>query len=114
MHDKRRWWEPLEGKYWPRRVPFDYGLESYVAAFATRHFVPCDDGTLDPLHEKLAIYITPDGSFRHVARQLRDGRWSSKLGEYRDIAHPMLSSLEGDFYGSTVKYMQRPRSQTAD
>ena len=116
MNDRRRWWEPSGNPehYWPARAPRDYSREAFMAAFKTRHFVPCDDGTLEPGWEKIAIYwregADPEAGFQHVARQLPDGRWSSKLGKARDIAHVSIDALSGDFYGEVAFYMRRPRS----
>lgn len=117
MHDKQRWWEPsgLPEHYWPKNARRDWTVEAFHEAFGTRHFVPCDDGELEDGYEKLAIYWRPgtgaEDGFQHVARQLEDGRWTSKLGKAKDIAHPALDSLSGDFYGEVAYYMRRPRAK---
>lgn len=60
--------------------------------------------------EKIAIFSI-GREFTHVARQLADGRWTSKLGGIKDIAHT-LESLTGGDYGDVVGYMQRPRPES--
>lgn len=113
MRDKRRWWEPsddLVAHYWPNNATRNYSLDAYMEAFGTRHYVACVDGSLELGIEKLAIYWSPIADeFRHVARQLADGRWTSKLGEAKDIAHVTLEALNGDHYGEPIRFMQRPR-----
>ena len=118
MRDTRRWWEP-SGRpldYWPNNAPLNYSLDAFLQAFATRHYEPCDDGGLDPAYEKLAIFwragdVEEDG-FKHVARQLADGQWTSKLGKAKDISHQTLDALVGDYYGEVIQFMRRPRAQT--
>jgi len=112
MRDKRQWWEPSgwPEHYWPNKATPDYSLQAYTEAFETRHYIVCDDGEAEPGYEKIAIYWNADG-FRHVARQLADGQWTSKLGEAKDIAHPSLDDLTGDYYGEPVRFMRRPRAQ---
>ena len=65
--------------------------------------------------EKLAIYGDEHG-FTHVARQLENGRWTSKLGEQWDIEHELeaVAGQESAWpayrYGSVVAFMSRPRA----
>jgi hypothetical protein len=50
--------------------------------------------------EKVAIYVDADGIPTHAARQLADGTWTSKLGEWEDIRHKTLKAMEdGDGLG---------------
>jgi hypothetical protein len=59
--------------------------------------------------EKVALYADANGCPTHVARQLPNGRWTSKLGELEDIEHD-LPALEGDLYGSVTLVLKRPAS----
>jgi hypothetical protein len=117
MRDKKRWWEPSTNRlhYWPDSAPRNYSLEAFIEAFRTRHYEPCADGGLEPVYEKLAIYWRhgngDEDGFQHVARQLPDGQWTSKLGKAKDISHQTLDSLAGDYYGDVIQYMRRPRAQ---
>jgi hypothetical protein len=52
--------------------------------------------------------VDAQGSPTHAARQLDNGRWTSKLGELEDIEHS-LRDLEGAAYGTVVQVMKRPR-----
>ena len=42
----------------------------------------------------------------HAARQLRSGRWTSKLGQAEDIEHE-LRALEGAIHGAVVLILKR-------
>jgi len=43
----------------------------------------------------------------HAARQLENGRWTSKLGELEDIEHD-LHHLASGAYGAVVQILKRP------
>ena len=101
----------MPGYYWPSGVPQDGTVESYMKLFSLCEFTECADGSLEHGVEKIAIYAI-DYSFKHVAKQLPDGKWSSKLGGLEDIEHASLDALNGDWYGKTVKYMKRDRAST--
>lgn len=52
--------------------------------------------------------IYSDGmEYTHAARQLEDGRWTSKIGAHQDLEHITLDCLLGDEYGQTVHVMKR-------
>ncbi len=44
----------------------------------------------------------------HVARQLKEGMWTSKLGPDEDIEHNTLDALEGELYGAVTQVLKRP------
>ena len=110
------WWDPVDQSvYWPDGLPRDDGLSNVMAALATAGYVPCDDATLEDGIQKIAFYAI-DGFFKHVAVQLADGRWSSKLGPDELIEHDELDALAshanvgGEWqYGEVVAFMCRAR-----
>lgn len=103
-----KWWQPMPGYYWPASVPTDGTADSYIKLFALCDFAPCGDGFLEAGVEKIAVFS--DGyAFRHVARQLADGKWTSKLGSLEDIEHESPDVLCGDEYGNVVAFMKRDR-----
>lgn len=111
--DNTKWWEPTPGFYWPRGALADVTkVESFIEAFATLGYAVCGNGALDDRFEKLAIYVR-SGQFQHVALQLADGKWTSKLGELEDIEHDSEQDIEGncsDCYGAVHTFMRRPRA----
>ncbi len=79
-----------------------------MEAFRFLGYEECDDGTLEAGFEKLAL----NGSammYTHAARQLPDGKWTSKLGQLQDITHSKTEAIEGGDYGEVVQYMRRPQ-----
>ena len=114
-----RWWshEVHDEYFWPDRAPRSESVESYQAMFALYGFAECDNGDLERSIEKIALFAD-EGRFKHVARQLDSGRWTSKIGEDCDIEHELeaLRSWPDTWpryrsyrYGEVVAYMQRPR-----
>lgn len=84
-----------------------------MALFRYWRFEPCTSGGLDEALEKIAVWF--DGErFLHVAKQLENGWWSSKLGIYHDISHATNECLCGgrpNEYGSDPEFLARPRQQ---
>jgi hypothetical protein len=104
------WWpiaaDPLQRAYWPSGVAPEATLEAFRQAFATLGYVVCDDDRLEEGYEKIALFALV-GAPKHAARQLPNGRWTSKLGQGEDIEHA-LHDLTGMAYGSVVSVMKRP------
>ncbi|MCZ2207874.1 hypothetical protein [Cylindrospermopsis raciborskii] len=111
VYEEDRWWSPLpeEDYYWPEGVPRKVSIDAFVKAYETVGFVVCEAGDFEPNLEKLAIYATPDGRPQHVARQLSNRQWTSKLGRLEDVEHE-LKGLEGQLYGAVVVFMGRKRN----
>ncbi len=105
-----RWWQPSgdEGHVWLNDLPVgDYSVAQYVDMFKRFGFLPCAGMEPEVGFEKLAVFGN-QGEFEHVAIQLSDGRWISKLGDLEDIQHPAAQNLEGNFYGKIDIILKRP------
>lgn len=109
----RGWWPLSPGAsgdvYWPPGVMRELSRRSFRWAFDARGFRPCDDGSLVAGIEKVALY-EKDAKPTHAARQLVNGRWTSKLGPDEDVEHD-LSDLEGRRYGRVAAYFERVRAE---
>jgi hypothetical protein len=82
-------------------------IEAFRLAFATLGHEICSGEELEPGFEKIALFANNEGVPKHAARQLSNGKWTSKLGRLEDIEHS-LHDLEGTLYGSVVLIMKRP------
>ena len=108
----RRWEpDPLSIHYWPSTARREITLDAVVHAFGTRGYHPCKDGALKPGVEKIALFgkSVPGGRIypTHAARQLPNGKWTSKLGDYEDIEHSTEGAVSGPLYGTVVRYLER-------
>jgi hypothetical protein len=105
--DNERWWEPATLRYWPPTVPREDTLKAYLQAFATLGYECCAGEELESGFEKVALFMDDTGSPSHAARQLPNGRWTSKIGQREDIEHS-LHDLAGETYGIVVQILKRP------
>ncbi|WP_419692574.1 DUF7689 domain-containing protein [Burkholderia gladioli] len=111
--DNGHWWEPHPDYYWPPGLPLnDYSVANYIAAFRTIGYTPCVDGSLEVGVEKVVIYSAA-GIAKHMARQLPDGAWTSKLGQGHDVRHGNDRCLAGQTYGICTHYLSRPLNHAA-
>jgi hypothetical protein len=109
------WWWPAEPPaYWPDGHNRAETLEAFIKAYATIGFTYDGDKNyeLEAGIEKIAIYVDSDGVPTHAARQLADGGWTSKLGEWEDIQHKTLEAMEdsgglGLGYGKVAIILKR-------
>jgi len=107
--DDSRWWWPAEPPfaYWPPGVAREESLASFIEALSTMGYEKCDAGDREADYEKLAIFTASDGVPTHMARQLADGSWTSKLGSLEDIRHEDIHALAGTEYGEVAIFLHR-------
>ncbi|HVC93843.1 MAG TPA: hypothetical protein VND64_09135 [Pirellulales bacterium] len=104
------WWWPvgdLRKVHWPTDAPREETLEAVQAAFGTLGYTVCDHAEPEPGYEKVALFANAASFPTHAARQLENGRWTSKIGQLERIEHS-LRDLEGIEYGLVVVAMKRP------
>lgn len=104
-NDTTKWWWPGE-YYWPKLVQFSESAALFAETFCEcLSYEECENGDLEIGYQKVAIYAV-GGSVKHMARQLPDGKWTSKLGQWVDISHA-LSGVEGTDYGTVVRFLKK-------
>lgn len=108
---KRFWWPNKETMYWPDGIPAKETVNSFLKLFQSLGYKNCRDGSHEIGFEKVAIYAL-NNKVKHVARQLPDGAWVSKLGSDVDIEHETVKNLEGPFYGEVARFLKRPLKYT--
>jgi hypothetical protein len=86
---------PMAGYYWPPEADVGQGIDALVSAFKTLRYELCDDASRERGFEKIALFADAQGEWTHAAKQLADGRWSSKLGDADDITHTTPHGVEG-------------------
>lgn len=109
--DITRWWWPINPpfSYWPGEVASDVTPQSFIRAFEKLGYKPCEDGRPEEAFEKVAIFVDSSNTPTHMARQLPNGYWTSKLGGLEDIQHETLEQLEGPHpaYGKAAQFLKR-------
>lgn len=111
--DNSRWWEPspYQQLYWPEEAPREFTIAALTVVYSAMGYRPCNTAEFEPGFEKVAIFGHADGTAAHAARQLSDGRWTSKLGRFVDISHH-LGDLCNEEYGQ-VRAILRRRTRSA-
>lgn len=103
-----------------KRIQFDYlddgepdmeqNVSRYIEFYIKEGFEVCENDLLENGIEKIVLYCYTDSlEFSHVARQLEDGEWTSKMGDLEDISHRTVDTLVGSFYGKPHIYLKRKR-----
>jgi hypothetical protein len=100
------WWDAGPDGVWPDGVPDDGSVQAAIRFFEHFGYILAANADLEVGVSKIAIYGDAQG-YTHAARQLPDGRWSSKLGELQDIEHHKLENLFGRHYGTVVQIMEK-------
>lgn len=108
-----RWWWPDRNLqyFWPKSIPREVTVAAFVAAFEIKGYSVCDSPELEPEYDKIVIYTSATGRPTHAARQLPNGKWTSKLGAAWDISHEVddIAGFKGKSYGRVCTYMKRLR-----
>lgn len=101
-----RWIWPIRF-FWPINIERNLKLSSFVDFYQSFGYSMSDDDKFEEGYDKIAIYINPDTErVTHAAKQIESGKWTSKLGPYKDIEHT-LDSLTGQDYGIIAIIMKR-------
>lgn len=85
---------------------YDCKIETYINYFSSLGFTITEDVSYTNGIIKICLYAE-NNEFRHVARQLPNGRWTSKMGDWEDIEHETPDVLIGNFYGSKLIFMEK-------
>ena len=107
-NDNKNWWWPDPFGDWPAGCPRAETLIAFRKAFETLGYAPSNYSDEWDQFEYIAIYLRGSKP-SHAARQLDNGRWTSKVGPVWDISHELVG-LNGAEYGNPNLFMKRPRS----
>lgn len=88
----------------------DLSIERYITYYKNHGFEVGKNPDLEIGIIKIAIYANENKEFKHVARQLTDGQWTSKIGDWEDIEHKTLDVVTGKSYGKPHVIMQKKQT----
>lgn len=115
-HYKDRWMWPADGStadldgvcYWLDGIIKTPDVEAFKQAFQLKGYNVCDNSDFESEFQKIALYVVPGTTeCTHASRQLRNGFWTSKLGQAFDIQHGTPYTIEGNAYGEVYCIMKR-------
>jgi hypothetical protein len=114
--DQTLWWWPDQygEDYWPEGVKREVTRDAFIQAYGTLGYEVCYNGNVEAGYDKIAIYEKYNNTPTHAAKQLEDGRWKSKLGEWEDIEHKTVEAVQTfqgvGIYGEVALYMKRKKA----
>src|SRR6267142_5348160 len=80
------WWPDVAGvDFWPAGAVRAETVAAFQQAFETLNYVVTTNESLQSGFEKIAIFATFSSAPTHVARQIGDRHWTSKIGDREDI-----------------------------
>ena len=100
------WPDTMDLFAWPDILPREEDLHVVVSFFRSHGYENCTNTNLEIGFQKIALYIVDNDKFTHVARQLPDGKWTSKIAEHHDITHNSLTALVGNKCGQVGGVMR--------
>jgi hypothetical protein len=105
------WFDPEKGcvgYFWPHGIERELSIPAIRKVLAHFGFnkesnnAEWEEGFL-----KVAVFIDADGVPSHYARQLENGKWTSKFGELIDVEHDDLECIKCVEYGEPRFYFMR-------
>jgi hypothetical protein len=108
--ETHRRWDPAVGYHWPRGIDRNDHVDTLVEVFKSIGYKTVKKVTKKSVSlqrgvEKVAIFANGNEG-THACRQLSNGKWASKLGDFEDIEHNELAGFE-TCYGNAVYMMQK-------
>jgi hypothetical protein len=109
--DMSRKWDcpviPIPGYYWPPNARRGDDIGALISAFQAIGYEVCSEQEPEDGYEKVALFADDGGLWRHAAKQIEGGQWSSKLGRWEDIRHADVDAVWCEEYGKAACYMRR-------
>ena len=93
--------------YWPDNIRRAEDIDAFIDLFRLQNYIVCESDIYEDGFQKIALYVK-DNKPTHAARQLSNGKWTSKLGVDIDIEHDTPECLNGSAYGTVAIIMKRP------
>jgi hypothetical protein len=110
--NNQKWFDTARfcvGYYWPPGIEREWSKAAIRKIFELYGYI--EESLFPHLeegYEKVAMYANDDGIPTHFSRQLRDGKWTSKLGELIDVQHEDLDCLAGsEGYGKVILILKK-------
>ncbi len=107
------WFDPtrrIAGYFWPVGIEREWttpAIRKLLSHFGFEE--EAENSDPEDGYVKVAVYLDNDGTPTHFARQLENGKWTSKLGELIDVDHETLDCLECDAYGAAGFFLKKRR-----
>ena len=94
--------------YWPDGIEHSEDVSFFIKAFEQKGYCVCDNSSFEDGFRKVALYVKKDTTeCTHAARQLSNGKWTSKLDPSYDICHSSPYTIQGRLYVMVAGILSR-------
>ncbi len=107
LGDSEHWWEADENCTWIDGIEYNQSLTALTSLFEKFNFELSENILFEEGFEKIAFFSDDNINCTHVARQLDENLWTSKLGVSYDVSH-QIQALENGIYGQVILILKRP------
>lgn len=111
VENNQKWFDPQRfclGYYWPNGVDREWNMTAILQILGLYGYTErSDNDHIEDGYIKIAVYADESGVPTHFARQLANGKWTSKAGELIDFEHENLTCLECDDYGTVERILRK-------
>lgn len=109
VEETTQFWWPVDigGYFWPTDAT-EPSLPDFEKVYADLGYARCEHIDHEGGADQVAIYLDPSGTPTHASRRLKNGNWTSKLGDFEDIEHNDVNGVCCATYGETVIILCRP------
>ena len=118
--DNTRWWWPAYEAFWPEECLVEdensySGIDEVKSFEKLFEYIGAEETTNDKPEKgyvKLAVYKGAR-NYKHMARLLPDGQWTSKMGDCAKVVNRYPEDLAGGVYGNVSKIIKIPTEKWA-
>jgi hypothetical protein len=94
--------------WWPPDIQEGTDITCLVKVFESQEYQLCETCEHEDGYRKVALYFDEKtNQWTHAARELRNGYWTSKLGQDVDIQHGTPYTIENKNYGKVYCFMKK-------
>ncbi len=106
LDDNTKWYESDDDYYWFNGIARNNTLNTIQAIFENLGFQRTDNIEFQLGIERIALFSKDNDECLHLASQIDNDKWTSKLGSSYDVIHS-LKSIENGIYGKAVVFLER-------
>jgi len=106
LNDNSKWYESDDDYFWFNDIARDNLLTTIQKIFENLGFHQTNFAKYQIDYERIALFSIDNNECSHLARQIDEDKWTSKLGSSYDVNHS-IKSIENGIYGNAVIFLER-------
>ncbi|MBI4648181.1 MAG: hypothetical protein HY738_16760 [Bacteroidia bacterium] len=106
MNDNTKWWDYEDDYYWVAGIEKNGKLKTFIKLLECFNYKKTNTASYESGYDKIALFSKDKIECTHLAKQLKEEIWTSKLGSSYDVLHT-LKGIENGIYGDVKIIMKR-------